>query len=247
MNYLEIILSGYLNPNTRKYLGDYFIRECDAAKTKGYSPGEFFDGIKEAVSKLDADITQQLNDDKKVLNQALAAAKKSHDQQSSEEILKELSRLNRSDYTVNLSKFPGYKGSLDDQDIQNIRLNLLILSIHVIKGKFATLKQQGLLATPKQQGLTMKQIALIHIYEGNQITRKNGDEIVKAYGLTSGEKLYSTYLEYVQSTDRTGDPGTPRKLKGKIKLIESVVQLLTSEDAVKRATAELEILKRIHY
>lgn len=231
MNYLEILLHGYLNPNTRKYLEDYFIRECNAAKAKGYSQNEFFDGIMEAVNKLDAIITQQLINEKKELNRYLVAAIESGDQQSSEEIRKGLSRLNRSDYEVNLSQLPGrkYRGSLYDHDIQVIRNRLDVLIVQ---------------ATPKQSGLTVKQVALFHIYEGIQITRQNGDEIAGAHGLASGEKLYGTYLKYTTATDRKGDPGTPRKLKEKIKLFESVISLLTSKSAKDRALSELEILKR---
>ncbi len=144
-----------------------------------------------------------------------------------------------------LTELEPYKGSPTIQPIASKirRIELLISEIKTFLEDNGDFK----LSKPKRNGLAVKQVVLIHIYEGIQITRQNGGEIAKAHGLTSGEKLYKTYLEYAHATDRKGDPGTPRKLKEKIKLFESVVPLLKSEAAIKRATAELEILKRIHH
>ena len=144
-----------------------------------------------------------------------------------------------------LTELEPYKGSPTIQLIASKirRIELLISEIKTFLEDNGNLK----FSEPKRTGLTVKQVVLIHIYEGIQITRQNGDKIVKAYGLTSGEKLYSTYLKYAKSIDRTGDPGTARRLKEKTKLFESVVPLLKSEAAINRATAELESLKRIHY
>ena len=130
MNYLDILLQGYLNPNTRKYLEDYFIRECNTAKAKGYSGNEFFDGIQGAIKGLDENITRQLINEKKEFNRYKVAAIESGDSQAAEEISEDIRRLNRSDYGVDLSRLPGgkYKVLIYDQDIQVMRNSLKILN-----------------------------------------------------------------------------------------------------------------------
>jgi len=76
--------------------------------------------------------------------------------------------------------------------------------------------------------LTLREIGLKYFYENLTITRKNGDEIAKEYGHTSGEKLFQHYTHYSSRTNRTGKPFpfTNNKLSFKIKLFEKVITLL---------------------
>jgi hypothetical protein len=99
-----------------------------------------------------------------------------------------------------------------------------------------------------QQNIKLKidQVALYYVYENKQITRMNGDEIAKQYGHTSGEKLFQRFTYYSSTANRKGKPVpcTPTKLKNKIELIESIIQLLTGNNVLK-ANDEVTILKTI--
>jgi hypothetical protein len=97
--------------------------------------------------------------------------------------------------------------------------------------------------------LKVKQVALIHVYEGKQITRGNAPAIAEGYGYrskTSGEALFQDYTTFSNPTLRKGRPTlcTPKKLRNKIDLFESVIEYL-SEKARQRAQDEIKILKNI--
>ncbi len=99
----------------------------------------------------------------------------------------------------------------------------------------------------EQPKLKIDQIALKYVYEGLQITRENGNEIAKKYGHKSGEKLFQRFTYFRSYANRTGEPTlcTPKKLVNKIKLIESVIELLPT-DKQQRAKDEVLILKNIY-
>jgi hypothetical protein len=101
----------------------------------------------------------------------------------------------------------------------------------------------------KTDKLKVNQIALIHVYEGLQITRENAGEIAAKYGYTaknSGEGLFQDYTNYCSTANRKGKPTpcTPKKLKNKIELFESVVNHL-SENNKQIAIDEIKILNTI--
>jgi len=107
-----------------------------------------------------------------------------------------------------------------------------------------------------EKELTVPQIALIHVYEteaknkGFNITLTNSSEIAAKYGYTSktsGEGLRQDYEFYLSTTNRTARPipCTPKKLKNKISLFESIVKHLTDK-AKQRAIDEINILKTIY-
>ena len=108
------------------------------------------------------------------------------------------------------------------------------------------------IVTPQQSKkakakLTIKQIALKFAYEDQQITRKNSEDIVKQYGHNSGDKLYNEFTYFSSRANRKGKPNicTPKKLKNKIELIESVIELLpTNKQGL--AKDEVSILKKIY-
>ena len=97
--------------------------------------------------------------------------------------------------------------------------------------------------------LKVPQIALIHVYEGIQITRDNAKDIAAKYGYTaknSGEGLYHDYLSYLNANDRRAKPDaeTKKTLLNKISRFESVLKHL-SPKARKQASDEINILKII--
>lgn len=75
MDYLELILQGYFNPNTNKHLPQYFLREYRKAEKEYYSPREFFGGCHSAIAHLKELITRQVQERKKELHLMLSAAK----------------------------------------------------------------------------------------------------------------------------------------------------------------------------
>lgn len=99
----------------------------------------------------------------------------------------------------------------------------------------------------QEKKLKIDQIALKYAYEGLQITRENGNEIAKEYGHNSGEKLFQRFTFFSSSANRKGKPNlcTPKRLDNKIKLIESIIELLPT-DKQERAKDEVSILKKIY-
>ncbi len=92
--------------------------------------------------------------------------------------------------------------------------------------------------------LSIKQIALKLFYEGFIINRNNAKEVIKEYGHTSGDKLFQEYTYFSSLANRKGSPSplTQKKFQNKIKLFESVINLL-SDNHKQRASDELNILK----
>lgn len=110
-------------------------------------------------------------------------------------------------------------------------------------------KLPGIECNNISKGFKVKQVALIHAYEGTQITRLNAGEIAAKFGYTSknsGEGLFQDYTAYSSSTFRKSKPTpcTPKKLKNKIELFESIVEHLTDR-AKSRAEDEIKILKTL--
>ena len=83
------------------------------------------------------------------------------------------------------------------------------------------------------------------MYSDKQITEHNGDEIAKKYGWKSGRKLWQHFNFYYQKVNRKGSEETKKKTKNKLKLIESVVDLLPLVNR-ERAKDEVSILKKIY-
>lgn len=101
-------------------------------------------------------------------------------------------------------------------------------------------------ATPATSGkasLSLRKIALIHVYRGVPITRENCNEIALENGYKSGEKLRILYGEYKSASNRKGTPTpcTPRKLRNKIDLFESVLPHLSDADK-QRALSDIQTL-----
>lgn len=97
--------------------------------------------------------------------------------------------------------------------------------------------------TEKGKGLTIAQIALKLAYEGESVTLENADEIISAYGLNSGKKLYQQVTFYSQRRNRLCFPETKKKAENKIHLFESIIDLLPLEHQEK-AKDDLEHLEK---
>ncbi|WP_026449919.1 hypothetical protein [Aequorivita capsosiphonis] len=79
--------------------------------------------------------------------------------------------------------------------------------------------------TKTKPELTLKQVALLYIYNGDHITRENGNSIAEKFGHTSGEKLYQNYNKYALSTDRNSSD-SKTKDRNLLKDIEKVISYL---------------------
>ncbi|GAB4044910.1 hypothetical protein GCM10028774_65810 [Spirosoma jeollabukense] len=89
-----------------------------------------------------------------------------------------------------------------------------------------------LLNNPK---LSLRQIALLYIYQDKSISRgKIADSIAKEYGKRSGERLYSLYTKFLQTSKRTNIDG--RMIKQFIDDIEKVIPHLSDQQRQKAET-----------
>lgn len=84
-----------------------------------------------------------------------------------------------------------------------------------------------------KEQLTLRKIALKYIYENIHINKQNNNSIAKEYEHKSGHKLQQHYNYYSSLTNRTANEETDKKLENKIKLINSVIPLLSIENQIK--------------
>jgi hypothetical protein len=91
-------------------------------------------------------------------------------------------------------------------------------------------------------GLTLSQIALKYVWEGRLINLQNCNDIARQYGFT-GKSLYNKYCTYSSAAYRKATGYlTKTQLKNKIKLFESVLELLP-ENKKMTALQEIDILQ----
>ena len=91
-------------------------------------------------------------------------------------------------------------------------------------------------ANDEQITLTHSQIAILHHYSGQPITRNNSNDIARKYGQTSGQRLETIYKELTSKLVRTG------KGRNRVKDIKAVLPLLTGSAKV---MAEKELISAI--
>lgn len=214
--------------------------------------------------KYDVDITKEVSDEeiRKSLEIEFAILEDSYDELSDaivfgkdEDALNLIRKYkkNISEYLTDIKCDHGYRDNCLNDPIsrkptflQYAYFQLWDLHYNSVWAKLKENKpaQQSEKSTSK---LTMNRIALKYVYSGMQITRKSGNKIAKEYGHSSGEKLFQRFTYYSSSANRKAAPSplTPTKLKNKINLIESVIELLPT-DKQGRAKDEVSILKKIH-
>jgi hypothetical protein len=162
MNYLEIVLQGYLNKNNRDFLDKYFYREFKKAQKENfYEADEFFNGCLDVVNFLKQDLKNKVLDRKKELLMGLEIAKnktipikdlqgKSVEQKRKETIeycKKELESetaysIGDMSFTVNLIHISNgrYTGSLYNTDIENIELGIRKAMLRAYEENYEGLK-----------------------------------------------------------------------------------------------------------
>jgi hypothetical protein len=92
--------------------------------------------------------------------------------------------------------------------------------------------------------VTIPQIALMLYYENKSLNRKEANEIIKEYGMNSGDKLYQQFCFFSSTANRMAipDPISEKKFLNKIALFESVIKMLPIINQQK-AIDEIETIK----
>ncbi|NQY28292.1 MAG: hypothetical protein HRT69_02360 [Flavobacteriaceae bacterium] len=95
--------------------------------------------------------------------------------------------------------------------------------------------------------LTIREVALIHFYKEEQVTRSNADGLALKYEHNSGEKLFQKYIYYSSRANRVGrtSPFTKKKMENKIQRFENVIKKLPDSNKP-MALDELKLLKAIY-
>lgn len=239
---------------------NFFYREYKKAKKDHYDADEFFQGCLNILDVFDQILQKQVNDQKNDIyqmidwsndsclkNDNLSVGPKLVDPEH-ERIFSsfrdKLSIISKSDYSIHLPSITSgkYQGIVCEADISFLRGEL-----KKAQKKISIEECLPLLNEEKELSLKIDQIALYHVYQGIQITRENGNEIAKQHGHNSGEKLFQRFSYFSSLANRKAKPVlcTPKKLDNKIKLIESIIELLPTEKQ-ERAKDEVSILKKIY-
>lgn len=266
MNYLDIVLQGYFNDNNREFLERYFFREFKKAeKEQFFEAVEFFNGCLKVIEGWEKHLQDKVFERKRELYLMLNEAKngtlsyaelegKTIEEKRQETIqyceqeLKDVrpDGIGSLSFTVHLHSLT--KGriayNMAYNEVLQIKLSIL-KAFEKTQPNIEPLPPQPIVKQKPE--LKIDQIALKYAYEGLQITRGNGNEIAKKYGHNSGEKLFQRFTYFSSSANRKGKPNlcTPKKLDNKIKLIESIIELLPT-DKQERAKDEVSILKKIY-
>lgn len=261
MDYFKIVLDGYLNPSTCDHLTDYFFREFKKAEKEYFSPKEFFEsGCLGIVEAFKTDIRNRLFKEKNMvytmINAANAGTIKYHEltdeQMNNPKLVKEqkekllkycderLAELSEKSFNASLTLITNgwYVGNLSWVTIEYIEYSIYAAYKRILEEKLGN----KIPKIKKGKGMTIDQIALKLAYESETVTLENADEIILAYGLNSGKKLYQQVNFYSKRVNRTAIPDTKKKLENKIKLFQFVFDLLPS-DKRQQAKDELKILE----
>lgn len=241
-DYQSIISNCFIHHN--EFMEDYICRQYELATDQGIGFKEFFYRLDQVIGCLKKDIEYQFNNRKAQLRLYVEEAERQKDTERIAQFCKEIAALDIENYTTKLiSKLEdGHTVRISDEDISEIRKAMDSAYIKYLPKNNIKVKPT----------LNQKQIALKHVYEGNPITRENGQEIANNYDYISprsGDKIYQHYLKYCRPVDRFGDPGSKRLLVEKIKLFESVTDIVEPEFRT-RIQEEIEMMKSLlftHY
>jgi L-rhamnose mutarotase len=109
MNYLEIILKGYFDKNTKKYFSDYLYREWKKAEKENYDLGEFFNGLIEVGNIFVRNLNDQRSRDISDLTRALKDFQDKGHKEKAQKIKDEMNSISIEDYTIHLASLTNNK------------------------------------------------------------------------------------------------------------------------------------------
>lgn len=145
MNYLKIVLEGWINPHTKKNYVDYILGKSKDAKKLNIPTTVFFDGLLSIVSLFEMDILNKVNERKKELAFIISHIKTNQSENTSlEEVEIELKNINPNDYYAHLTHITKnqYIGNLPNEDIISIKNYIeSVKGYYSIKNKVKHLKK----------------------------------------------------------------------------------------------------------
>lgn len=130
MDYLSILLEGYLDENSRRHLDKYYFRKWKEAEKEHYTAIEFFEGCLHEIHKLENKIQQQVESRKLQLKNYIQMSSNSENIKIWEKELEKIPQHWKTSYTVSLPELTNqkYNGGLSWAEIQSIKekINLII-------------------------------------------------------------------------------------------------------------------------
>jgi len=264
LEYFRILVTGYYKHSS--FLKDHIYREFKKAEKNFITKDEFFTRCDYIIKWLENEFDKLVNEQKKDWYDVLdylehepgkvepgAIPIDQHILQL-ENLLKTISRNN---FPVNLRHIRGipadyymdFQNILEYSDLQYIETAIKQAMGMAILDDIAKDIQEP--EQPKGKDLhkkiSVKQIALIYVYENDLITRENARGIANKYGYTSGEGLYQDFIKFSDEQNRSGRPTplTPTIIKNQIKRIKSTIQYL-SDAGKQQADKDLKKLNDIY-
>ncbi len=76
--------------------------------------------------------------------------------------------------------------------------------------------------------MTLRQTALLYIYQDKEISIREADKIARLYGNKSGDKLKKYYNKFVRTANRVGVEG--QEIKWFIEDLEAIIPFLSKEN-----------------
>lgn len=226
--FMDILLNGFFDDAS--LLKEYLIRnQKNAEKETFITQQEFYKRCYNIITILESKID---NDFFKRQNELyMIADLRESENKPFEKFIVEAEELPKKSFSLNLLTLTNGRliGRLYFNDIQYIK-NIL----NEINLKTDEISQEN--------KIPIHQIALKYYYEGIFINRENANKYLEGTGHTSGDKLYNEYIKWSDKQNRKADPESKTKLKNKILLFETVIDLLPE---IKKAKAidELKIIR----
>lgn len=123
MDYLSILLEGYLDENSRRHLDKYYFRKWKEAEKEHYTAIEFFEGCLHEIHNLENKIQQQVESHKLQLKNYIQMSSNSENIKIWEKELEKIPQHWKKSYTVSLSELTNqeYNGGLSWAEIQSIK------------------------------------------------------------------------------------------------------------------------------
>lgn len=267
LEYFRILVTGYFKHSS--FLKDHIYREFKKAEKDFINKDEFFERCNNIIKWLKNEFDKRVNEQKKDYYDILHSLKHEPEtvncgeipiDQHIIEIENRLKTISRNDFPVNLRHIRGvpadyfmdFQNILEYSDLQYIETAIKqALGMAVLDDIAKDIKEpeqpKGKDYSGMNKNITVKQIALVYVYNNDLITRDNANNIVKKYGYTSGEGLYQDFIKYSNVQNRSGRPSplTRKKLNNQIERIKSIIQHL-SDKGKQQANKDLEKLNELY-
>lgn len=269
MNYLNLVLDGYLIENNRDHLTDFFASEFKKAERDHFISADlFFDGCIKIIDQLKLHLKEKVIEQKRELYLMLTEMQKGTievDGKKGKAAQKEYEKHTKfcneqladerpdgiGDLTFNINLFHithGQRfGQLTYFDVLTIEDSIREAKERVNGLSYSMKSKDSTSAKSKAGKLTQDQIALIYYFDGEIISPNNADLIAAEYGFTSkgsGHKIYQRFLYWSNKTNRhANEDMTNKVLNNKITKFESIKPYIQDEKNTSRLLDEIQALR----